>query len=117
MTRRPRKPTIQQAAAHPPVAPPAPFGFGVQLIPIPQQTQDRKIIKSEIPDCSIELDDGTTIFISATIHDVKQVVGAVGPSGEPVYNLQLSWKFKTIPAAVKSAKAPKAPKAKSRKAT
>lgn len=100
----PRKPKSTQQI---PVSPPAPsawqpFGMPGQVavgVPVfhvqPPPMADRNIVKSDLKDNIITLDDGSTIVVTPTIQNVKRLLGQVGPAGEPVYVMQLSWTVKT----------------------
>lgn len=71
--------------------------------------EDRTIVGSDIRKSSIELNDGAIISIAPTIQNVKKVSGQIGPQGEPVYNMMISWQFKTTPPPVKNKRRVKRP--------
>jgi hypothetical protein len=91
-----RKPKVTPIAPQPIAGWPAvPFGFQmVQLQPPPML--DRNIVKQELNDNKVTLDDGAVISIKLTVNNVKQIIGQLGPAGEPIYTMQLSWTVATI---------------------
>jgi len=91
-----RKPKVTPTLPQPVTGWPAvPFGFQVvQLQPPPMS--DRNIVKEELNDNKVTLDDGAVISIKLTVNNVKQIIGQLGPAGEPIYTMQLSWAVTTV---------------------
>ena len=73
-----------------------PFGFQM-VAPIPPKTVDRRIRVAGLKDSSVELDDGAIITLTPSVQFVKSIVGQKGPTGETIYQLQLSWNIATAP--------------------
>lgn len=58
--------------------------------------EPRSIVKSSLPEGEVTLDDGYVLKIKLSLGGVNQVLGQIGPKGEPVYTMNLSWNFTTI---------------------
>ncbi len=65
------------------------------VVPTPPETKDRRIKVSDLKESTIELDDGAIITISPSVQFVRTVIGQQGPTGGPVYQLQISWNMTT----------------------
>jgi hypothetical protein len=61
----------------------------------PPPTEDCSIVKEDLKESEIILNDGSTITVTPSFKDVKKIVGQKGPLGEPVYIMQLTWTVQT----------------------